>query len=122
MKLRDIIASLQKTYCGHVGVEYVHIQDQDCRLWLQERIESTRLQPAFTKPQKVRILRRVYKAELFEKFLHTKYVGQKRFSLEGGETIIAALDAVIDHCPRRGRRGDRHGHGPPRPPQRPLPA
>ncbi len=105
MKLRDIIASLQKTYCGHIGVEYVHIQDQDCRLWLQERIESTRLQPAFTKPQKVRILRRVYKAELFEKFLHTKYVGQKRFSLEGGETIIAALDAVIDHCPDAGVEG-----------------
>jgi 2-oxoglutarate dehydrogenase E1 component len=101
-KLRDIIASLQSTYCGHVGVEYVHIQDPDCRLWLQERIESTRLQPAFTRPQKVRILRRVHKAELFEKFLHTKYVGQKRFSLEGGETIIAALDAVIDHCPAAG--------------------
>ncbi|MBL9214357.1 MAG: 2-oxoglutarate dehydrogenase E1 component [Opitutaceae bacterium] len=102
MKLRDIIASLRQTYCGHVGVEYVHIQDTDCRRWLQERIESTRLKPKFTKPQKVRILRRVHKAELFEKFLHTKYVGQKRFSLEGGETIIAALDAVIDHCPAHG--------------------
>jgi 2-oxoglutarate dehydrogenase E1 component len=99
MRLRDVIAELQQTYCGHVGVEYAHIQDQDCRHWLQERIESTRLQPKFTQPQKVRILRRVHKAELFEKFLHTKYVGQKRFSLEGGETIIAALDAVIDHCP-----------------------
>ncbi len=99
MSLRDIIASLQQTYCGHVGVEFTHIQDTDCRRWLQERIESSRLQPKFTKPQKVRILRRVHKAELFEKFLHTKYVGQKRFSLEGGETIIAALDAVIDHCP-----------------------
>jgi 2-oxoglutarate dehydrogenase E1 component len=102
MKLRDVIASLKRTYCGHVGVEYAHIQDQECRLWLQERIESTALQPAFTRPQKIRILRRVYKAELFEKFLHTKYVGQKRFSLEGGETIIAALDAVIDHCPQVG--------------------
>ena len=101
-KLRDIVATLQQTYCGHVGVEYAHIQDTDCRRWLQERIESTRLQPRFTKPQKVRILRRVHKAELFEKFLHTKYVGQKRFSLEGGETIIAALDAVIDHCPGSG--------------------
>ncbi len=99
MKLRDIVAALQQTYCGHVGVEYAHIQDTDCRRWLQDRIESTRLQPKFTKPQKVRILRRVHKAELFEKFLHTKYVGQKRFSLEGGETVIAALDAVIDHCP-----------------------
>jgi 2-oxoglutarate dehydrogenase E1 component len=102
MKLRDVVAALQRTYCGHVGVEYAHIQDQDCRLWLQERIESTRLQPTFTRPQKVRILRQVYKAELFEKFLHTKYVGQKRFSLEGGETIIAALDALIDHCPESG--------------------
>ncbi|HVZ65884.1 MAG TPA: 2-oxoglutarate dehydrogenase E1 component [Lacunisphaera sp.] len=102
MKLRDIIAALQQTYCSHVGVEYAHIQDQDCRRWLQERMESTRLQPKFTKPQKIRILRRVHKAELFEKFLHTKYVGQKRFSLEGGETIIAALDAVIDHCPGAG--------------------
>jgi len=102
MKLKDVIASLERTYCGHVGVEYAHIQDQDCRLWLQERIESTSLQPAFTRAQKVRMLRRVHKAELFEKFLHTKYVGQKRFSLEGGETIIAALDAVIDHCPGAG--------------------
>jgi 2-oxoglutarate dehydrogenase E1 component len=102
LKLRDIVAALEKTYCGHVGVEYAHIQDTDCRRWLQERIESTKLQPKFTKPQKVRILRRVHKAELFEKFLHTKYVGQKRFSLEGGETIIAALDAVIDHCPGAG--------------------
>ncbi|HTL66122.1 MAG TPA: 2-oxoglutarate dehydrogenase E1 component [Lacunisphaera sp.] len=102
MKLREIVAALQQTYCGHVGVEYAHIQDQDCRRWLQERMESTRLQPKFTKPQKIRILRRVHKAELFEKFLHTKYVGQKRFSLEGGETIIAALDAVIDHCPAAG--------------------
>jgi len=102
LKLREILAALQQTYCGNVGVEYAHIQDQDARRWLQERIESTRLRPKFTKPAKVRMLRRVHKAELFEKFLHTKYVGQKRFSLEGGETIIAALDAVIDHCPVSG--------------------
>ena len=102
MKLRDIVAALHQIYCGHVGVEYAHIQDQDARRWLQERIESTRLQPKFPKPLKVRILRRVHKAELFEKFLHTKYVGQKRFSLEGGETTIAALDAIIDHCPDSG--------------------
>jgi 2-oxoglutarate dehydrogenase E1 component len=102
MKLRDIVASLQQTYCGHIGVEFAHVQDTDCRRWLQDRIESTKLQPKFTKPQKVRILRRLHKAELFEKFLHTKYVGQKRFSLEGGETIIAALDATIDHCPDSG--------------------
>jgi 2-oxoglutarate dehydrogenase E1 component len=99
MSLGEIVSELSRTYCGHVGVEYAHIQDQDCRRWLQERIESSRLQPSFTAPRKLRILRQVHKAELFEKFLHTKYVGQKRFSLEGGETIIAALDAVVDHCP-----------------------
>jgi len=102
MKLRDIIGSLRRTYCGNVGVEYMHIQDRDCLGWLQERIESTGLQPRFVEAQKVRILRRVHKAELFEKFLHTKYVGQKRFSLEGGETIIAALDTLIDSCPESG--------------------
>jgi len=105
MKLRGIIAELQKTYCGHVGVEYAHIQDQDCRLWLQERIESTRLQPVFTRPQKVRILRNVHKAELFEKFLHTKYIGQKRFSLEGGETIIPALGTAPTRASRRSSWG-----------------
>ncbi len=102
MKLRDIIASLRETYCGKIGVEYVHIQDTEVRRWLQDRIEPTKQKPSFNKQQKVRILRRVHKAELFEKFLHTKYVGQKRFSLEGGETIIAALDAVIDSCPELG--------------------
>ncbi len=101
-KLRDILASLRETYCGKVGVEYVHIQDTEVRRWLQDRIEPTKQKPSFNKQQKVRILRRVHKAELFEKFLHTKYVGQKRFSLEGGETIIAALDAVIDSCPELG--------------------
>jgi 2-oxoglutarate dehydrogenase E1 component len=101
-KLRDIIASLRETYCGKVGVEYLHLQDTEVRRWLQDRIEPTKLKPSFNKQQKVRILRRVHKAELFEKFLHTKYVGQKRFSLEGGETIIAALDAVIDSCPELG--------------------
>ena len=71
----------------------MRVQDRECLAWLQERIESTRLQPKFSENQKVRVLRRVRKEELFQKFLHTKYVGQKRFSLEGGETIIAALDA-----------------------------
>jgi 2-oxoglutarate dehydrogenase E1 component len=102
MKLRDIIASLEKTYCGNIGVEYIHIQDTEIRRWLQDRMEPSLMRPKFAKAQKIRILRRIHKAELFEKFLHTKYVGQKRFSLEGGETIIAALDAVIDACPDAG--------------------
>ena len=102
MKLRDIIENLRDTYCSHIGVEYIHIQDTEVRRWLQERIEPDHLRPRFNKAQKTRILRRLHKAELFEKFLHTKYVGQKRFSLEGGETMIAAFDAIIEHCPHVG--------------------
>ncbi|MEO5960079.1 MAG: 2-oxoglutarate dehydrogenase E1 component [Opitutaceae bacterium] len=102
MKLRDILISLRLTYCDHIGVEYTHIQDPEVRTWLQEKMESTRNQPSFSKAEKIRILRRVHKAELFERFLHTKYVGQKRFSLEGGETTIAAVDSIIEHCPHVG--------------------
>ncbi|MES2696569.1 MAG: thiamine pyrophosphate-dependent enzyme, partial [Verrucomicrobiota bacterium] len=102
MTLRDIIQNLRLTYCGHVGVEYMHIQDGDVRTWLQETMEKTRNQPEFSKAEKVRILRRVHKAELFERFLHTKYVGQKRFSLEGGETMVAAVDSIIEMCPNQG--------------------
>ncbi len=102
MKLRDILLALRTTYCDHIGVEYTHITDVDVRQWLQEKIESTRNQPDFSTAEKVRILRRVHKAELFERFLHTKYVGQKRFSLEGGETMVAAVDSIIEHCPHVG--------------------
>jgi 2-oxoglutarate dehydrogenase E1 component len=98
-KLRDIQAAVKRTYCGTIGVEYMHVQDHDAREWLQKRMENVENVPSFTKAQKTRILRRVHKAELFEKFLHTKFVGQKRFSLEGGETMIAALDTVIEHSP-----------------------
>jgi 2-oxoglutarate dehydrogenase E1 component len=102
MRLGDLIASLSRCYCGHVGVEYLHMQDDDARTWLQTRMESVENQPGFDRDRKIRILRRLHKAELFERFLHTKYVGQKRFGLEGGETLIAALDALIEHCPEAG--------------------
>jgi 2-oxoglutarate dehydrogenase E1 component len=102
MKLGQLVENLRRTYCGHIGVEYVHIQETEVRRWLQDRMEPTCNQPQFTREEKIRILRRVHKAELFEKFLHTKYVGQKRFSLEGGETVIAALDTVVEHCPEVG--------------------
>ena len=101
-KLADILDALQRTYSGHIGVEYMHCQDHDAREWLQEKMEAATNQPSFTKKQKVRILRRLHKAELFEKFLHTKYVGQKRFSGEGAETFIAAMDAMIEKCPELG--------------------
>ena len=102
MKLRTLITALNETYCGHIGVEYLHMQDLDARDWLQTRMEDAHNRPSFSRDQKVRILRRLFKAELFEKFLHTRFVGQKRFSLEGGETMIAAFDALIEHCPETG--------------------
>ncbi len=97
-KLRDIVSAVKRTYCGTIGVEYMHVQDHDAREWLQKRMEAVENVPSYSKAQQTRILRRIHKAELFEKFLHTKFVGQKRFSLEGGETMIAALDSVIEHC------------------------
>jgi 2-oxoglutarate dehydrogenase E1 component len=102
MRLVDLIAGLKQTYGGHIGVEYLHIQETEIRRWLQTCMEPRRNQPNFTREQKVRILRRLHKAELFERFLHTKYVGQKRFSLEGGETLIPALDFIVEHCPDAG--------------------
>ncbi|MBI5690951.1 MAG: 2-oxoglutarate dehydrogenase E1 component [Verrucomicrobia bacterium] len=102
MKLRDILIALRTTYCDRIGVEYTHIQDVEVRHWLEEKMESSRNQPDFSKAERIRILRRVHKAELFERFLHTKYVGQKRFSLEGGETMVAAVDSIIQHCPKVG--------------------
>jgi 2-oxoglutarate dehydrogenase E1 component len=98
MRLVDLIAGLKQTYCGPIGVEYLHIQDTEVRRWLQNYMEPRRNQPNFGKDQEIRILRRLHKAEVFEHFLQTKYVGQKRFSLEGGETLIPALDTIVEHC------------------------
>jgi len=102
MKLRDIIALLKDIYCGSVGVEYIHIQETEVRRWLQNRIEPVRNKPRFTRDKKIRILSKVMESEMFESFLHTRYLGQKRFSLEGGETLIAALDAIVQHAPIAG--------------------
>jgi 2-oxoglutarate dehydrogenase E1 component len=92
--LHQIVDKLQKIYCGHVGVEYQYIVDQQRLEWLQQEIETT-LQNPVPLDQKKRILDKLNQGVIFEKFLHTKYVGQKRFSLEGGETTIAALDAIL---------------------------
>jgi 2-oxoglutarate dehydrogenase E1 component len=102
MRLADLIAGLKQTYCGCIGVEYLHLQDTEVRRWLQNYMEPRRNQPNFGKEQKIRILRRLHRAEIFEHFLQTKYVGQKRFSLEGGETMIPALDTIVEHCAELG--------------------
>jgi 2-oxoglutarate decarboxylase len=94
MKLRDVLGVLRDAYCRTVGTEYMHISDPEQRAWLQERIEVPHQKPAVAE-QKY-ILSKLNAAEAFETFLQTKYVGQKRFSLEGGETVIPLLDAVLD--------------------------
>ena len=103
-KLREILAALKLTYCRTIGVEYTHIQDTAIRRWLQERMEPNLNQPQFSREKKLRILRQLYYAELFERFLHTRYVGQKRFSLEGAETLNPLLEAVVERAPDVGVR------------------
>ncbi len=95
-KLRDVLGLLRDAYCRHVGVEYTHILEPEQQKWLQERIEVKHKKPTVTH-QKY-ILSKLNAAEAFESFLHTKYVGQKRFSLEGAETVIPMMDAVIDQA------------------------
>ncbi|WP_233576620.1 multifunctional oxoglutarate decarboxylase/oxoglutarate dehydrogenase thiamine pyrophosphate-binding subunit/dihydrolipoyllysine-residue succinyltransferase subunit [Saccharopolyspora rhizosphaerae] len=94
MKLRDVLGVLRDSYCRTVGVEYMHILEPDEREWLQERVEKPHTKPDSTE-QKY-ILSKLNAAEAFETFLQTKYVGQKRFSLEGAETVVPLLDAVLD--------------------------
>ncbi|MBL4578686.1 MAG: 2-oxoglutarate dehydrogenase E1 component [Flavobacteriales bacterium] len=95
-KLRDIVAHLQQTYCGSIGVEYLYIRDPNVIKWLRERMEPSRNTPLYSKEKKIQILEKLNAAVGFEQFLHTKFVGQKRFSLEGLETFIPALDSVVD--------------------------
>ncbi|HVU38904.1 MAG TPA: 2-oxoglutarate dehydrogenase E1 component [Opitutales bacterium] len=102
MTVRELLRRLHEIYCGSIGIEYLHIQDTKRRRWLQARLEPTSARPNLSHDEKLRALRKITEAETFEHFLHTRYVGQKRFSLEGGETIIAALDALIERCPDAG--------------------
>jgi 2-oxoglutarate dehydrogenase E1 component len=94
--LRELLAALQETYCRTVGIEYLHIQDINLRGWLEDRIEPRRMRPELALRQKLRVLMTLHYAELFEKFLHARYQGQKRFSLEGSETLIPVLDAIVE--------------------------
>jgi len=103
MPLRTIIGLLRETYCGSVGIEYMHIENYTMRRWLRDRIEEGRLRnDTLPNAEKKQVLIHLLEGELFEKFLHTRYVGQKRFSLEGGETVIPILDKIVEECPRHG--------------------
>lgn len=95
-KLSDIIARARETYCGPIGVEFTHIQNSVERNWLQEKLESSRTEKKLTAETRKLILKRLTESETFERFLHTRYVAQKRFSIEGAEGLIPALDCMIE--------------------------
>ena len=100
--LREIIKHLESIYCDSIGVEYMYIRNPEQRQWIQDKLNVNDNQPNFSKDEKLHILKKLNEAVSFENFLHTKYVGQKRFSLEGGESLIPALDAVIEKAASMG--------------------
>ncbi|MGA2548770.1 MAG: 2-oxoglutarate dehydrogenase E1 component [Burkholderiaceae bacterium] len=100
--LREIVKALRETYCGSIGAEFMHIGDPTQKRWIQERLESTRTNPTFSVDQKKHILSLLTAAEGLERYLATKYVGQKRFSLEGGESFIPSMDELIQRCGGQG--------------------
>jgi 2-oxoglutarate dehydrogenase E1 component len=102
MTLREIIAALRQTYCGTIGAEFMYISDPAEKRWIQQRLESLRSTPSFTADEKKHILERLTAAEGLERFLHTKYVGQKRFSLEGGDSFIPAMDELVQRAGEKG--------------------
>jgi 2-oxoglutarate dehydrogenase E1 component len=100
--LAEILQILRETYCGTIGVEYMYISDMPQKRWIQQRIEAARGRPQFPPEVKKRILERITAAETLEKYLHTRFVGQKRFSLEGGETTIACMDECVQRAGAHG--------------------
>ncbi|MBI1892081.1 MAG: 2-oxoglutarate dehydrogenase E1 component [Burkholderiales bacterium] len=96
--LRDLLNALRDTYCRSIGAEFMYMSDPAQKRWLQERLESTRSTPNFSPEKKRHILDRLTAAEGLERYLHTKYVGQKRFSLEGGESFIASMDEAVQRA------------------------
>jgi len=102
--LRQILTRLGKTYCGPIGVEFTHVQDPGRKAWLREVMEEGQNHPNLDDGERRRILEQLAAAELFEEFLHTKFLGQKRFSLEGGESLIPLLDHIVENAPAFGVR------------------
>ena len=93
--LRDIVERVRSTYCGHIGVEYMHMTSTEEKVWIQDRIEETRNQTDFTDMGKITILERLTEAETFEQFLNVKYTGTKRFGLDGAESLVPGLEQIL---------------------------
>jgi multifunctional 2-oxoglutarate metabolism enzyme len=102
--LREIQEALHLTYCRHVGVEFMHIADQEPRHWLRLRMEGNRNEESLAPEMQLQILDKLVEAEAFEQFLHTRFVGHKRFSLEGGDTLVPVLDALLERAAELGVR------------------
>ena len=104
VSLRQLVSALRETYCGSIGVEYKHILDTRVRRWLQDRMEPCRNKPSYSSEKKLWLLRQLHYAELFEHFLQARFVGQKRFSLEGAETLIPILEVIVERTAESGAR------------------
>ncbi len=102
LPLREIVRRLRETYCRTIGVEFTFLEDPEERRWLQQRMESTQNRLDLNREEQVRILTKLTDAEIFEQFLHTNYVGAKRFSLEGAESVIPMLDMLIERSAGQG--------------------
>ena len=100
--LREIIAHLSATYCGSIGVEFTHIEEPEARDWLQNAMESTKNRASLDRDETIRVLTRLTDAEIFEQFVHKNFLGSKRFSAEGAESMIATLDLLIDYAAGHG--------------------
>jgi len=107
MKLRDILSLLKKIYCGKVGAEFAHMSRARERLWLRKRFERGAVSETLSDDERLWILEHLTSAEGIERYLHTRYVGQKRFSLEGGESLIPLLDDMIQQGGASGIRETR---------------
>ena len=101
-RLGEIVTHLSETYCSSIGVEYTHIEEPEPRLWLQQQMESTRNRALLDRPELLRILTKLTEAEIFEQFIHKNYVGAKRFSLEGSESMIPLIDLLVEAAGQHG--------------------
>jgi 2-oxoglutarate dehydrogenase E1 component len=102
LTLREILSVLRRAYCRRWSVEYMHIADRERKWWIREQVENPANEHRFTQEVRLALLERLYRAENFERFLHTQYVGNKRFSLEGADTLIPALGELIERAAEKG--------------------